>query len=425
MSRIVGPCRRGSGARLPRRALPLLVAASVGVVAVGACGSERSGSRAVVRDSAGVRIVENEAPDSARMTAWGVSSAPTLDIGKLEGSEDETLFRVVGALRLSDGRVAVANSGSAEVRYFGPDGRHLLSSGGEGGGPGEFQRITSLIPLPGDSLAVVDPFGRRLTVLGPDGAFAREIPVGDAGSFLTVVGRRPDGRWIARQNVVLGGNQIRQGLIRQNMAYVALDAAGAPTDTVGEFIGAERYIDVGSSGGAITSINVTTPPFSRTTTVVAAGDELFVATQDAAQIEVYGPDGALRRIVRTGVALRPVTSDLVDAFLDHAFVDLPDEQRKSARQAAAAAPIGKYVPPYGAIAVDRDGDLWVQDYAAVSDENRWTVYGPDGAARARIALPRRFTPYDIGDDWILGLEVDDLGVEHVRLYELGKGGSAG
>jgi hypothetical protein len=236
--------------------------------------------------------------------------------------------------------------------------------------------------------------------------------------MLSVVGRRPDGAWIASQNEVMSTEDIKAGLTRPDVVYVAITPGAETQDTLGRFTGTERFIDVGTTGGRITSINVTTAPFGKATTVLPAGAELFVATQDAAQVEIYGADGALRSIIRTGVPLRPVTPDLVEDLLERRYADLPPEQAKAARQATAALPAGKSVPPYGKVALDRSGDLWIQDYPIVSDENRWTVYSADGLPLARIALPPEFTPYDIGDGWILGRELDELEVEHVRIYEI-------
>jgi hypothetical protein len=48
----------------------------------------------------------------------------------------------------------------------------------------------------------------------------------------------------------------------------------------------------------------------------------------------------------------------------------------------------------------------------------------EGALVARTALPLEFTPYDIGEDWILGRELDELDVEHVRLYGIRKTATA-
>jgi hypothetical protein len=85
-------------------------------------------------------------------------------------------------------------------------------------------------------------------------------------------------------------------------------------------------------------------------------------------------------------------------------------------------PHGNIIPPYAALLADSNGNLWASDYddPLKNQQGRWTVYDPAGAVLARIALPARFRPFDIGDDWILGQELDDLDVEHVRLYRLQK-----
>ena len=402
---------------MPRCALILCCCAILG-----ACGGDDPRARAVLRDSAGIRIAENEAPDSARVTWWRLDPVPQFDVGKLEGAESETLFQVIGAVRLSDGRVAIANAGTSEVRYYAQGGQHLVSAGRRGEGPGEFQRITKLILLPGDSLAVMDPPARRLGVLDPSGAFAREVLTsGDIG--LNVIGRTSDGSWIASTSVRMVGQPFQQGYARPDLFYVAMPGGGGVLDTLGRFPGAERYIEIDAPGGRITAINIGTPPFARSTTVIAHQNQLYVATQDAAEIVVYGSDGSLRRIVRTGVPLQPVTAEMIEQLLDRQLEGL-DAERRGAARAAQASTAGKFVPPYGSIAVDRSGNLWVQDFPGLEDAQRWTVYDGDGSVQARIALPSRFTPYDIGDDWILGRELDELDVEHVRLYGIQRSLSA-
>ena len=54
-----------------------------------------------VRDSAGVRIVENGGGGSAPL--WEITTDPTLVIGQLDGTAEYLLDRVVAAYRLSDG----------------------------------------------------------------------------------------------------------------------------------------------------------------------------------------------------------------------------------------------------------------------------------------------------------------------------------
>lgn len=58
---------------------------------------------------------------------------------------------------------------------FSPDGKFLFRFGKKGQGPGEFSDITRVVPLPGDSVAIVDPGNHRLTILGPDLQVGRDL----------------------------------------------------------------------------------------------------------------------------------------------------------------------------------------------------------------------------------------------------------
>jgi hypothetical protein len=175
-------------------------------------------------------------------------------------------------------------------------------------------------------------------------------------------------------------------------------------------------VQITESGGAIASIRILTAPFAKTTTFVTAGNDLVVGTQDQAEVRVYDSGGGLRRIVRTGVATQRVTPELIDAYMKRHVARVPPEQQQAMRESQLAILTAQVVPPYGAIAVDRSGNLWLQDYPGLTDDQRWTIYDAEGARVARIVLPPQFTPYDIGPDWILGRELDELDVEHVRLY---------
>src|SRR5688572_24932772 len=49
---------------------------------------------------------------------WTVATSPVVSIGEVEGAQEYMFSQVVGAVRLSDGRFAVANGGSNELRVY-------------------------------------------------------------------------------------------------------------------------------------------------------------------------------------------------------------------------------------------------------------------------------------------------------------------
>jgi hypothetical protein len=78
---------------------------------------------------------------------------------------------------------------------------------------------------------------------------------------------------------------------------------------------------------------------------------------------------------------------------------------------------------------DREGYLWAREYlptdaiplAYVTPSDAPTaafVFHPDGQLLGSVELPRRFTPWEIGTDFALGVEIDDQGVNELVLYGL-------
>ena len=88
----------------------------------GACSPETASSRTPsvsVKDSAGVEIVTNVAPDTDADFGWSLADTPSLVIGERDGSDPAFQFSRIGsALRLIDGRIVILEIQAAELRWF-------------------------------------------------------------------------------------------------------------------------------------------------------------------------------------------------------------------------------------------------------------------------------------------------------------------
>src|SRR5690606_4738638 len=118
-----------------RSALGLAAALGASFLAVG-CGAGEgpaSGTPIAERDSAGIAVVDN---DLLRLTdRCALEAEPRVVIGTATGAPEYQLYRVFGATRLRDGRIALVNQGSQELRFYDADGRFLHAAGSEGEGP--------------------------------------------------------------------------------------------------------------------------------------------------------------------------------------------------------------------------------------------------------------------------------------------------
>ena len=83
-----------------------------------ACADADANAGSIERDSAGIRIAENDhtRPAWTDERAWRLSREPVVSIGGMSGDSAQLLYRVIHARRLSDGTIAVVNSGSRQVR---------------------------------------------------------------------------------------------------------------------------------------------------------------------------------------------------------------------------------------------------------------------------------------------------------------------
>jgi hypothetical protein len=406
------------------RASALLRAAGIGLLpALAACGGDTRAAGPVVRDSAGVKIVESSAPAWKEGEGWRLSAEPALDIGMVDGPPEYQFGRVTGAVRLGDGTVVVGDDQSKDLRFFDRAGRHLRTVGREGGGPGEFRAVGSLAAR-GDSLVVGDYNNRRVTVFAPDGKLVRAVPLdaGDSGDFTIPVGYLGDGSVLLSSAGVVD-NGSRSGVSRDSVRYLRLAPSGGAPREVGRFVGSERFIQ--SDADAVT---VGPRAFGRSAEITVVPDGFFYGSSDTYQIGRYDASGRLLRLVRRPQATRAVTPADIERYKEARLKLAAERQggrfRQMQEKTLAAMPFPETMPAHGDIQADRAGNLWVSDYMVTPDDPaRWTVFDPEGRMLGAVVTPARFRVHDIGEDYVLGAWKDELDVEHVRVFPLEKPGA--
>jgi len=395
--------------------------AALSVIAAAGCGQPEGGPQFAVRDSAGIEIVENRAPSALGEAAWSVDELPSLEIGLEDGPPEYQFSQVEGALRLPDGRVAVADGGSRETRFFDADGRFLAASGRRGDAPGEYRQIVALGYGPGDSLWVFDYGNRRFTMLAGDGELVRTLTLDPTLSNVTAVGRLANGWFVVREfwsSARSDAAAIPLGLVRDPAAVARYAPDGAQMDTIGVFLGREIYVSTEGGRGVMS-----TPLLAHTTSATVHANDIFIGDQETFEVGVYTGDGALRRIIRlSGVDLR-VTGDDLERAREERLASVPAERRTMMRAQLDAMDVPETRPAYSRLLVDSEGALWVGDYAPYpEDPVLWRVFDAGGRLVTALQVPDRLRLFDVGADWILGVWRDDLDVERIRLYRLRKDG---
>lgn len=377
-----------------------------------------------VRDSAGVIIVENAGARWDDPTAWRLTPEPMVAIGVLEGESPYELYRVTGAVRLSDGRIVVATAGTGELRFFDSTGTHLVSAGGEGGGPGEFRALGTLLRGPADTVVAYDMMERRLSLFDARAGHARDVSLAFSTQFTfpAVVGTFADGAYLAQvsQRQAFGPDaaELPLGAMRDTILAVRIAPDGERTDTIGSYPGLRMHVRTMEFGD--NSVRVPAPLiFSPTTVLRPQGDAVVVGTNDRYELRIVGVDGAVHRLVRRPYQRTPVTQAEIDSSQARTReamqrANMPAELMEQQLDRPAADSL----PAYGSILVDLAGNLWVQEYALSWSTAGWSVFDPEGLYLGDVAVPTDFRVTDIGRDYVLGVVTDEMDVERVLLYGL-------
>ncbi|HEX6751165.1 MAG TPA: hypothetical protein VF092_27995 [Longimicrobium sp.] len=370
------------------------------------------------RDSAGVRIVEHHGGESE--IAWRVADRPELDLTGAEAGKGPGLYQVMGAVRLGDGRIVVANGGTSTLEIFGADGAHQRSVGRAGDGPGEFRALSWVGRFAGDSIAAWDSGTGRLSVFTPAGDFARSVaPAQPLGIFPRAEGALDGGALLLALHQPSLGMSATEGVhVQRDTISLAVLRPDGAVAVLGRFPGSEVLASGNPAGGLM----MMPLPFGRATIAAGSGGRVYVADGDRWEIAEYAPGGGVRALVRADRELQPVTPADVRAYRERLVTLGAENNGAIARQHARMldrAPYPKQKPAITGLLVDAHGNLWVE--SPESGEGTlargWTIVSPDGRMLGRARKPDALTVHQVGDGWLIGTATDGE-IEHVRLYRI-------
>lgn len=170
------------------------------------------------------------------VAVWTLSTEPLVDIGVVEGDPDQELFAATSSVRLRDGRIVVANTGSNELRFYEAGGRFVRAVGRRGRGPGEFRGLRRVYQFTPGTLLALDGTG-RVSMFDTAGVFLGVSPI----DSVSQEEQFPADVWLFRRYWIEGG-LLAETRTRVRNALRALPLPdGSP---------AYRYVSVDDAGHA-------------------------------------------------------------------------------------------------------------------------------------------------------------------------------
>ena len=371
-----------------------------------------------------VEIVENGAPAWTSETAWRLDTAPTIRIGEVEGAPNYQFHRITGSLHLRTGTIVVANSGSAELRFYDRTGRHIRSVGRSGQGPGEYGLLRFLRRLGPDSLITWDARLDRGTVYSTNGEYGRTFTRKRMRGFTYFLDGFPDGSLLGFS---AGGDDSPEeaiSLVRQSRGKIRPDSSllirvdpRGNVHVIGTFFSSESFA---YPDGTVVSL-----PYARRAAVAAAQDAVYYGSADSFEIKRFSLTGQLTQIIRTSRPNSALTPSMIESYVEQSLAQMKNPAARANWQRHYSEMIfPKTVPAYADLIVDPSGNLWVGDYHDFNESQpHWTVFDRNGRLLGTLDVPENLMVYDIGNDYVLGRTLDEFAVERVVLYRLIKPGS--
>lgn len=417
---------------VPPRALGSFVSLGV-LVLFAACRDAGPGSipdmdtGALVSGGAELRVTEDSAPRWGDASEWTVAATPTLDL-----ADPAAPFQgVAPVLRLSDGRIVVADGARQDIRYYDPAGKLLLSVGGRGPEPGQFHALGWIGHGAADTVVAYDFVARRFALFDPRAKFVRTVPLvaGDSTSFAEPLASYPDGAVLMR----LGGapNPFPGApgtFLRDSATYLRVPLNGARPVSLGIFPQSQLF------GVTVRPNTPPAPfpvPFGLATAATLRGDTLLLGTGQRFEVASIGPDGAPLAILRAAIERAPITSTDAKRYTSAALtrlrtgaLSLKTQLDSGFMRAIEHAPFPKRKPAFGRLLVDATGALWVSaPLDPPGEATAWNVFAPDGAWLGAVTTPEGLRVDEIGVDYLLGVARPPIGPERVQSYRLTRGGS--
>lgn len=384
----------------------------------------------VVRDSAGIRIVESAAPVWGEGVGWTVEPEPALEIGAEVHDSTHFLYGALDVERLEDGRLVVENRGTSQLLVYDSLGAFVEGVGREGGGPGEFERMRGLYRCGGDTLVenglyLVTLFDAKLNFVRtarihrqPDDRNPEIKGVAPDCSALLIEDHHPPPR-------------PTRGASTWSLHWLYWDAtASGERDTVAAVVPGYEAVHFSYSGQTDNYVL----PWGRQTAWAVKIDTVYLGLGDTPEIRVVDRRGTVRRFIRWTAEPAPVTAADRTRFTEWRQKRL----RERPIEATFLPPLDRFPVPekkplYSDLKLDDEGNLWVREYPlpkngwrniyrpeAGTPPETWDVFDPQGRWLGPVEMPAALDVFRIQGGYVIGRWRDELDVERLRLHRIHK-----
>ena len=334
-----------------------------------------------------------------------------LRIGSLEDEGPVSFAEIKGLVVTEAGHIAILDSQSQEVRVFGDTGEHLVTFGGKGGGPGEFETAWGLMRAPDGKLWVPDHRNARMSVLDLEGGFEESFPLHVLSrSFVWRGAMTVDGH-ILKPSITLGSPR-RDVLRVYDQEMTLLDSLPMPErppydpkDPPGAF-----YWEA-PGGSAMGYMGVPYYPQRQNLLDPRGGIWSREAGDYSYRIKHWEPAGDTALVLETQRFPVPISPAERDSVIEGVRLQL--QERGDARQDWSKVPETRAAVT--SMFLTEEGRLWVQT-ASPDTLNSYDIYERSGSYVGTVISslsPIQWIPPIVRGDLFWAVVVDEFDVPYV------------
>lgn len=349
---------------------------------------------------------------------WSISPAPVLRIG--DEANTQTQFNgVSGVVRMPSGEIVVANSRSQELRVFSATGQYIRTLSRSGSGPGELRFLGSVWRGGDTVFADGSQPGESVLHAFTTKGFVRKVALrsNDRGG-LGVLARFPDGHYL----VSSGFRAFADAPIGTILVDTIPLGVAALGDTVhptwlGRFVNSKLLlIESPFRPGRPFPVDYS---FAGRLGYAVSGDRAWVVNPEDGMVILYNSAGRRVGGFQLPIPARPLNAELIRRLRGTLPGEATNRIDRARMEGLYSAPLPRQAPMFSALLPGTNGEMWIRLYE--EDPSRpasYVIVTAAGKALGRITLPPGLSPFDVGTDYVLGVQKDEEGLEHIVQHRL-------
>lgn len=186
-----------------------------------------------------------------------------------------------------------------------------------------------------------------------------------------------------------------------------VDTAGTVHLEIPDTIIATRILGTGGSGPHM---------FGRNIGMALSSSDIFLSFGDRLEVSVYSHDGAHRSIWRATAEDLALTEEMIQRYMTGSLPPADSAERAYYSQRLE---MPATYPAFDALRRTPSGRIWARRYRLPWETDvRWGLFNPDGEFKGYFRFPAGLEVFEIGDDYVLGVVMDELDVPFVHMYRI-------